>query len=128
MHALLAQSLRANAFRASRQVSENSELFKKPEPGAQFHWERILFADQPTRSARGSDAKPTTNPLYSSLRVHERSLDRGRFRRAPRHSMTNSGLSLCLRRPSALGHNLRSGKATLSLRLHTGSVANDRPK
>ena len=26
-----------NAFRASRQVSENSELFKKLDPGAQFH-------------------------------------------------------------------------------------------
>ena len=32
---------RGNAFRASHQVSENSELFKKLDPGAQFQWERI---------------------------------------------------------------------------------------
>ena len=36
MHALKSKARRGNAFRASRQVSENSEWFKKLDPGAQF--------------------------------------------------------------------------------------------
>ena len=124
----LCKSLRANAFRASCQVSENSELFKKPEPGAQFQWERTSSADQLSCSIRGSKAEPTTNPLYSSLRGQEMSLDQGRFQRALRHSMTNGGSPLGLRQPSALGFNLRQGKATLTLRLHTLSIVNDRSR
>ena len=37
--ALKAQLRRGSAFRVSRQVSKNSELFKKLESNAQFHWE-----------------------------------------------------------------------------------------
>ena len=74
MHALKAQSLRGNAFRASRQVSENSEFFKKLEPIAQF--ERISAGNQPSPSTRGSEAEPTTNSRYSSFRSRESSLAR----------------------------------------------------
>ena len=41
---------RGNAFRESRQVSENLELFKKLDPRAQFQWERISSAVQPRHS------------------------------------------------------------------------------
>ena len=44
--ALKSKPRRGNVFRASRQVSENSELFKKLDPGAQFQWERISPAVQ----------------------------------------------------------------------------------
>ena len=71
-------------------MSENSELFKKLDPGAQFQWERISSAVQPPRSLRGSEAEPATNSRYSSFRGHERSLDPRRLRRAFRHSRTNS--------------------------------------
>ena len=58
------------------QVSENSELLKKPEPGAQFQWERTSSAVQPRLSLRGSEAEPTTSSRYSFyFRGRERSLD-----------------------------------------------------
>ena len=76
--------------RTRSQVIENSELFKKLDPGAQFQWERISSAVQPCRSLRGSEAEPTTNSRYSSFQGHERSLDPRRLRRAFRHSRTNS--------------------------------------
>ena len=79
---------RGNAFHASRQVSENSELFKKLDPGAQFQRERISPAVQLRRSLRGSEAEPTTSSRYSSFRGCEKSLDLGRLRRAARHSRT----------------------------------------
>ena len=80
---------RGNAFRASHQVSENSELFKKLDPGAQFQWERISSAVQPHCSLRGSEAEPTTSSRYSSFRGRERSLDLRRLWRAVRHSWTD---------------------------------------
>ena len=49
-------------------MSENSELFKKLDPDAQFQWERISSAVQPRRSLRGSEAEPTTNSRYNSFR------------------------------------------------------------
>ena len=79
---------RGNTFRASCQVSENSELFKKLDPGAQFKWERISSAVQPRRLLRGSEMEPTTSSRYSSFRGRERSLDPGRLQRAARHSRT----------------------------------------
>ena len=81
---------RGNAFRASRQVSENSELFKKLDPGAQFQWERISSAVQLSHSLRGSKAEPSTSSRYSSFRGRGRSLDPRRLRRAVQHSRTNS--------------------------------------
>ena len=113
------------AFRTSRQVSENSELFKKLDPGAQFQWERISSAVQPCRSLRGSEAEPTTNIRYSSFRGHERSLDPRRLRRAFRHSRTNSVSPKGLRRPSAFGSELRRGKVRLAFRLHTEDQGED---
>ena len=92
---------KSNAFCASRQVSENSELFKKLEHGAQ--WERICSAGQPRCSIRGSEAVSTTSSRYSSFRGCERSLDPGRLRKAAWHSPTNSASPIGLRRPSALG-------------------------
>ena len=71
-------------------VSENFELFKKLEPGSQFHWERISPSDQPSRFTRGSETEPTINPRYSFFRDHERALDRGRFHMALRHARENS--------------------------------------
>ena len=62
---------KSNAFRISRQRSENSELFKKPEPCAQFQWERTSFAVQPRRSLRGSEMVPTTCSWCSSFRGRE---------------------------------------------------------
>ena len=112
---------RGNAFRASRLVSENSELFKKLKPGTQFHWERISSAVQPRRSLRGFEAEPTTSSRYSSLRGRERSPDPGRLWRAARHSRTNGVSSIGLRRPSAFGSDWRRGKVRLSFRLHTVS-------
>ena len=64
---------RSNVFRAIRQVSGNSEWFKKLDPGAQI---------QPCRSLRGPEAESTTSSRYSSFQGHERSLDPGRLRRA----------------------------------------------
>ena len=119
---------RDNAFRTSRQVSENSELFKKLDPGAQFQWERISSAVQPCRSLRGSEAEPTTNSRYSSFRGHERSLDPRRLPRAFRHSRTNSASPKDLRRPSAFGSELRRGKVRLAFRLHTESPVKTRPR
>ena len=95
--ALKSKPRRGNAFRASRQVSENSEWFKKIEPGAQFLREKISSADQPCRSLRGSEAEPTTSSW--------------RLRRATRHSRTNAVSPLGLRRPSAFGYDLRRGKS-----------------
>ena len=69
-------------------MSENSELFKKLDPGAQFQWERIFPVVQPRRSLRGSVAEPTTSSRCSSFRGRERSLDPRRLRRAFRHSRT----------------------------------------
>ena len=79
---------RSNAFHASRQVSENSELFKKIEPGDQFQGRRISSTIQPRCSLRGSKVEPTTSSQYSSFRGRERSLDPRRLRRAVRHSRT----------------------------------------
>ena len=101
--ALKAQPARGNAFRATRKVSENSELFKKPEPGTQFLWERILSSDQLSRFSCGSEAMPTTNSRYSSFLQCERSLDPGRLRKAVRHSAKNGASPLGLRQLSALG-------------------------
>ena len=119
---------RDNAFRTSRQVSENSELFKKLDPGTQFQWERIFSAVQPCRSLRGSEAEPTTNFRYSSFRGYERSLDPRRLRRAFRHSRTNSASPKGLRRPSAFGSELRRGKVRLAFRLNTESPVKTRPR
>ena len=47
----LIQIGKGNAFRASRQASENLELFKKLDPCAQFQWERISSAVQLRRTA-----------------------------------------------------------------------------
>ena len=109
-------------------MSENSELFKKLDPGAQFQWERISSAVQPRRSLRGSEAEPTTNFRYSSFRGRERSLDPRRLRRAFRHSRTNSASPKGLRRPSAFGSDWRRGKVRLAFRLHTASPVKDRPR
>ena len=87
--ALKLKPRRGNAFRASHQVSENWELFKKLEPHAQFQWEQIFTAVQPRRSLRGSKAESTTSSRYSSFRDHERSLDPGKLRRAA-HRVTSS--------------------------------------
>ena len=77
------------AFRTSHQLSENTELFKKPEPGVRFQWERTSSAVQPCRSLRGSEEEPTTNYRYSSFRGSERSMDPESLRRAERHSWAN---------------------------------------
>ena len=106
----------------SRQVSQNSELLKKPEPGAQFELRRTSSTVQPHYSLRGSEAEPTTNPRYSSFRGYER------LWRAVRHSRTNGASPLGLRRPSALGSDLRRGKILLAFHLHTASPDKDRPK
>ena len=116
--ALKSNPKRGNAFRASRRVSENSKLFKKLDPGAQFQWERMSFTAQPCRSLRGFEAEPTTSSRYSSFLGRERSLD----------SRTNSDSSIDLRQPSAFGTNLRRGKIRLALCLHTASPVKDRPK
>ena len=55
---LKAQSKRGRAFRASYQVSENSELFKKLEAGEQFHWER----NSPATNQVASQADPKRHP------------------------------------------------------------------
>ena len=109
-------------------MSENSELFKKLDPGAQFQWERISSAVQLRRSLRGSGAEPTTSPRYSSFRGRERSLDPRRLRRAFRHSQTNSALPKGVRRLSAFGSDMRRGKVRLAFRLHTASLVKDWPK
>ena len=119
---------RGNAFRASHQVSENSELFKKLDPGAQFQLERISPAVQPCCSLGGSEAEPTTSSRYSSFQGRERSLDPRRLRRAVRHSRTNSASPKGLRRPSAFGSDLRRGKVRLAFSLHTESPIKDRPR
>ena len=119
---------RGNAIRASCQVSDNSELFKKLDPGAQFHCERISSAAQPRRSLRGSEAGPTTSSRYSSFRGRERSLDPRRLRRAVRHSRTNRVSPIGLRRPSAFGSDMRREIVPLAFRLHTASPVKDRPK
>ena len=93
---------RGNAFRASRQVSENSELFKKLEPGVPFLWERISSVIQPCCSVRGFEAKPTNSSRYSSFRSRERSLDPRRLRRAIQHSQTNRASPIGLHRPLGL--------------------------
>ena len=65
---------------------------------------------------------------YSSFRGRERSLDPERLRRAVRHSWTNGASPLGLRRPSALGSDLRRRKILLAFRLHTAFPVKDRPK
>ena len=109
-------------------MSENSGLFKKLDPGAQFQWERISSAVQPHRSLRGSEAEPTTNSRYSSFRGRERSLDPRRLRRPFRYLRTNSVSPKGLRPPSAFGSYLRRGKVRLAFRLHNESPVKDRPK
>ena len=76
--ALKLKPRRDNTFSASRLVSENSEVFRKPEPGTQIQYEAISSAVQSCRSLRGSEAEPTTSSRYSSFRGCERSLDRER--------------------------------------------------
>ena len=112
--ALKSKPRRGNAFRASRQVSENSEWFKKIDPGAQFLREKISSADQPCRSLRGTEAEPTTSSR--------------RLRRATRHSRTNAVSPLGLRRPSAFGYDLRRGKVQIAFRLYTAYPVKDQPK
>ena len=68
--ALKFKSRRGNAFRASHQVSKNSEWFKKLDPGAQFQLERISSAIQPCCSLGGSEAGPSTSSRYRSFRLH----------------------------------------------------------
>ena len=109
-------------------MSENSELFKELDPGAQFQWERISSAVQPCRSLRELEAEPTTNSRYSSFRGRERLLDPRRLRRALRHSRTNSASPKGLRRPSAFGSDLRRGKVRLAFCLYTESPVKDRPR
>ena len=122
------QAEKGNTFRASHQVSENSELFKKLDPGAQFQWERISPAVQLCRSLRGSEAEPTTSSRYSSFRGRERSLCPRRLGRAVRLSRKNRVSPKGLRRPSAFGSDLRRGKVQLAFRLHTASPVKDLPK
>ena len=74
-------------------MSENSVLFKKFHPGSQFEWERISSIVQLRPSQRESEAEPTTSSRYSSFRVHERSLDPRRLRKAARQSGTNKQTS-----------------------------------
>ena len=93
-------------------MSENSELFKKLDPGAQFQWERVFPAVQPRSSLRGSEAKLTNSSRYSSFRGRERLLDPRRLRRAFRRSRTNSVSPKGLRRPSAFGSDWRRGSLT----------------
>ena len=119
---------RGNVFHASRPVSENLELFKKLDPGAQFQWERISSAIQPRRSLRGSEAEPINSSWYSSSRGRERSLHPRRLRRAARHSWTNSALPIGLHWPSAFRSNWRQGKVRLTFYLHTVSPVKDRSK
>ena len=119
----LCSSSREGATHSARhQVSENSELFKKLDPGAQFQWERISSAVQPRRSLRGSEAEPTTSSWYSSFRGRERSLDPRRLRRAFRHSRTNSVSPKDLRGPSAFGSDMRRGKVRLAFRQGSAQV------
>ena len=101
---------RSNAFRASSQVNENSELFKKPEPGAQFQYERTTSIDHPSRSTRGSEVGLTISSRYRPFRDRKRSLDPGRLRRALQHSRVNDSSPFGLRRPSALKSDLTRGK------------------
>ena len=88
-----------NPFFRVVQENENSELFKKPEPGTQFLWEWTSCVVQPYRSLKGSEAEPTTCSRYSSFRGCERSLDPESLRRAVRHSWTNGASPIGLRRP-----------------------------
>ena len=108
-------------------MSENSELFKKLDPGTQFQWERISSAVRLRHSLGGSVEEPTTSSRCCSFRGRERSLDSRRLQRAVRHSWTNSASPKGLRRPSAFGSDWRRGKVRLTFRLHTASPVKDRP-
>ena len=101
------QLRRSNAFRASCQVSENSELFQKLNPGTQFQHEWISAFVQLFRSLRGSEADPTTSSQHSSFQGRDRSLDPERLRRAIQYSWTNGVLPISLPRPSAFRSDLR---------------------
>ena len=109
-------------------MSENSELFRKLEPSAQFWCERTSSTNQPSQSTRGSVAHTTTSSLYSSFRDRERSLDPGRLQRVLQHSRTNGASLFSLRRALALRSDLRWWKGSLAFRLYTASVDKDRPK
>ena len=122
------QAEKGNAFRTSRQVSENSESFKKLDPGTQFQWEQISSNVQLHCSLRGSEAEPTTSSRYSSFQGCERSLDPRRLQRAVQHLRTNSASPKGWHRPSALGSDLRRGKVRLAFSLHTASPVKDWPK
>ena len=63
---------REHMFRGSRQVSEKSELFKKPEPDAQFQCKRTSSIDQQSQSTWGSEAKSTTKSRYIYIRGREK--------------------------------------------------------
>ena len=105
------------------QVSENSELFKKLEPGAQFHWERISSS----RVAPRADPKrhPPIGPVQLLLRLRK---DRDSLRRALQHSWKNSASPQGLWRLSVTGFDARLGKATSSLCFHIASSVKDRPR
>ena len=109
-------------------MSENLELFKKLDPGAQFQRDRISSAFQPHCSLGGSELEPTTSSQYSSFRGRVRSLDQGRLRRVARHSRTNGVSPIGLRRPSVVGSDWREGKIRHAFRLHTAYPDKDRPK
>ena len=65
-----AEKRQHNTFRASRQT-ENLELFKKPEPSAQFQCGRTFSIGQPIRPTR----RTTSNFRYNSFWGWERSLE-----------------------------------------------------
>ena len=101
---------------------------RSPNLAPKFQWKRTSSTVQPHCSLRGSETEPTTSSRYSSFRSSERSLDPERLRRAVRNSRTNGASPLGLRRPSALGSDLRRGKILRAFRLHTASPDKDRLK
>ena len=121
-------SARSNVSRGIRHVSENSELFKKSEPGAQVLLERISSCDLPSCSLDRSETVPTINSRYSSFLDHERSLDPERLRRALWRSAKNGTSPLGLWLLSALWLDFRRGKAFFTFCPHTVSLVKDRPR
>ena len=118
--ALKAQPERGNAFRVSRQVSENSELFKKPKPGTQFHWERISSCHQPGHSSSIFKAMLTMNSRYSSFLE--------RLWRALRHLAKNGASPLGLRWLSAVVLYFRRRKAFFTFCPYIVSLVKDRSR
>ena len=116
---------RGNAFRASHQVSENSEWFKKLDHSAQFQWEQISSAVQPCRSLRRSEAESTTSSRYSSFWGREKSLDPGRLFDTRVQTVFRLSAHVDI---LAFGSDLRRGKVRLAFRLHTAFPVKNRPK